>query len=196
MVNSYRDRRDECCATNQDEHSVVRSAWIYIGFFTLWFLVAASFGFPIKEHKERWHTSKQTTYRIVDKKFISTRTNAAYEYQMTLDEGSTTQFTLKDVSREVYNSKNIGESITLKLTDAEKFPDSHDHCGFLKSMMVIVLLGACILVLAFFNIMLGVEDYDESDVSLLMTKGHHLTKICMILTIVLGVLILKSKYFC
>ena len=196
MVNSYRDRRDECCATNQDEHSVVRSAWIYIGFFTLWFLVAASFGFPIKEHKERWHTSKQTTYRIVDKKFISTRTNAAYEYQMTLDEGSTTQFTLKDVSREVYNSKNIGESITLKLTDADKFPDSHNHCGFLGSVVVVVLLGACILVLAFFNIMLGVGDYDESDVSLLMTKGHHLTKICMILTIVFGVLILKSKYFC
>ena len=195
MVNSYRDRRDECCATNQDEHSVVRSAWIYIGFFTLWFLVAASFGFPIKEHKERWHTSKQTTYRIVDKKFISTRTNAAYEYQMTLDDGSTTQFTLKDVSREVYNSKNIGESITLKLTDADKFPDSHNHCGFLNSMMVIVLLGACILVLAFFNIMLGVEDYG-SDVSLLMTRGYYLTKICMILTIVFGVLILKSKYFC
>ena len=195
MVNSCRDKRDECYTINQDEHSVIRSAWIYIGFFTLWFLVAASFGFPIKEHKERWHTSKQTTYRIVDKKFISTRTNAAYEYQMTLDEGSTTQFTLKDVSREVYNSKNIGESITLKLTDADKFPDSHNHCGFLNSMMVIVLLGACILVLVFFNIMLGVEDYG-SDVNLLMTTGHHFTKIYMVLTIVLGVLILKSKYFC
>ena len=195
MVNSCRDKRDECYAINQDEHSVIRSAWIYIGFFTLWFLVAASFEFPIKEHKERWHTSKQTTYRIVDKKFISTRTNAAYEYQMTLDEGSTTQFTLKDVSREVYNSKNIGESITLKLTDADKFPDSHNHCGFLNSMMVIVLLGACILVLVFFNIMLGVEDYG-SDVNLLMTTGHHFTKIYMVLTIVFGVLILKSKYFC
>ena len=195
MVNSCRDKRDECYAINQDEHSVIRSAWIYIGFFTLWFLVAASFGFPIKEHKERWHTSKQTTYRIVDKKFISTRTNAAYEYQMTLDEGSTTQFILKGVSREVYNSKNIGESITLKLTDADKFPDSHNHCGFLNSMMVIVLLGACILVLVFFNIMLGVEDYG-SDVNLLMTTGHHFTKIYMVLTIVLGVLILKSKYFC
>ena len=154
MVNSYRDRRDECRATNRDDESgVVRSARIYIGFFTLWFLVAASFGFPIKEHKERWHTSKQTTYRIVDKKFISTRTNVAYEYQMTLDEGSTTQFILKGVSREVYNSKNIGESITLKLTDADKFPDSHNHCGFLNSMMVIVLLGACILAMAFFIIL-------------------------------------------
>lgn len=196
MVNSYRDRRDECRATNRDDESgVVRSAWIYIGFFTLWVLVAASFGFPIKEHKERWHTSRQTTYRIVDKKFISTRTNAAHEYQMTLDEGSTTQFILKGVSREVYNSKKIGESITLKLTDADKFPDSHNHCGFLNSMMVIVLLGACILVLAFFNIMLGAEDWG-SGISLLMIRGYYLTKICMILTIVLGALVLKSKYFC
>lgn len=159
MVNSYRDRRDECRATNRDDESgVVRSVWIYIGFFTLWVLVAASFGFPIKEHKERWHTSKQTTYRIVDKKFISTRTNAAYEYQMTLDEGSTTQFILKGVSREVYNSKKIGEFITLELTNAEKFPDSHDHCGFLDFMSLIILLGACILAMAFFNIMLGAED--------------------------------------
>lgn len=62
-------------------------------------------------------------------------------------------------------------------------------------MMVIVLLGACILVQVFFNIMLGVEDYG-SDVNLLMTTGHHFTKIYMVLTIVLGVLILKSKYFC
>lgn len=140
--------------------------------------------------------SNQATYQVVDKRVVfKSVTASCSDLQMTLREPGT-QFILKGVSEKVYNSENIGESITLKLTDAEKFPDSHDHCGFLNFMMVIVLLGACILVLAFFNIMLGVEDYDESDVSLLMTKGHHLTKICMILTIVFGVLILKSKYFC
>lgn len=196
MVNSSRDKRVKYCDENCD-NIIVKNAWIYLSFFTVWFIVASLFGFPIKEHKDKWHTSNQATYQIVDKRAVfKSVTASCSELQMTLREPGT-QFMLKDVSEEVYNNKKVGEYITLELTNAEKFSDSHDRegiCGFLNVVDSLVLLGTMILAVAFVGVTFATNDI--SGRNLLMVRGHLPTKVFTIMSVILGIVILKSKYLC
>lgn len=191
MLNSdRRDRRKEACNDNyeDEDHIIVGNAWKYLLFFSIWFIIASLFGFPIKEHRDKWHISNQATYQIVDKRVVFNSTTSLWG-QMTL-KGPSTQFTLKDVSEEVYNSKKVGEYITLELTDAEKFSDAHHNregiCVFLNTVNVVVFLGLMILAIAFVNV----------TIDLFTIRGHFLIKAFTIISVILGIVVLNLEYFC